>query len=78
VALRDALAARLADPDPDTRLEAVHGLALRGDPRAAEAAPAILADAAAGDATPWRRHLVRETAARLAAATGDDRFARWE
>ncbi|HEY7075844.1 MAG TPA: formyltransferase family protein, partial [Solirubrobacteraceae bacterium] len=47
VALRDALAARLADPDPDTRLEAVHGLALRGDPRAAEAAPAILADAAA-------------------------------
>ena len=29
--LRDALAARLDDPDEDTRLEAVHGLALRGD-----------------------------------------------
>jgi methionyl-tRNA formyltransferase len=77
-ALRDALAERLADPNPDTRLEAVHGLALRGDPRAAEAAPAILDAAAAGAATPWRRHLVRETAARLAAATGDDRFARFQ
>ena len=33
-ALRDALAARLDDPDEDTRLEAIHGLALRGDDRA--------------------------------------------
>ena len=33
-ALRDALAARLDDADEDTRLEAIHGLALRGDARA--------------------------------------------
>jgi methionyl-tRNA formyltransferase len=76
-ALREALVARLADADPDTRLEAVHGLALRGDPRAADAAPAILAAADGRGATPWRRHLLRDTAARLAEATGDERFARW-
>ena len=33
--LREALAARVEDADEDTRLEAVHGLALRGDTRAA-------------------------------------------
>jgi methionyl-tRNA formyltransferase len=75
-ALRDALARRLDDPDPDTRLEAVHGLALRGDPRAAEAAPEILAAAEGREPTPWRRYLVHQTAARLAAA-GDERFERW-
>ncbi|MBM2623151.1 HEAT repeat domain-containing protein [Actinoplanes sp. LDG1-06] len=32
--LRRALADRLDDDDPDTRIEAVHGLATRGDPRA--------------------------------------------
>jgi methionyl-tRNA formyltransferase len=71
--LRDALARRLDDPDPDTRLEAVHGLALRGDPRAAEAAPEILAAVEGREPTPWRRYLVHQTAARLAAA-GDERF----
>jgi HEAT repeats len=37
--LRDALAARISDPDRDTRTEAVYGLATRGDPRAI---PALL------------------------------------
>ncbi|WP_203906700.1 HEAT repeat domain-containing protein [Rhizocola hellebori] len=32
--LRDALAHRLTDDDPDTLAEAIHGLALRGDERA--------------------------------------------
>lgn len=32
--LRDALADRLTDDDPDTRAEAIHGLAVRGDQRA--------------------------------------------
>ena len=74
--LRDALEARLADTDPETRLEAVHGLALRGDRRAVEPALELLA-AAAGedDGGFWRRLELRETAQRLSAATGDARFA---
>ena len=44
-ALRDALAARLEDPDEDTRLEAVHGLAVRGDARAQAPARDLLARA---------------------------------
>lgn len=32
--LRDALAGRLGDDDPDTLAEAIHGLAVRGDERA--------------------------------------------
>ena len=57
--LRDALAARLDDPDEDTRLEAVHGLAVRGDPRAEAPARDLLA--AHGDAEGegvWTRHLL--------------------
>jgi HEAT repeat protein len=42
--VRDALAARLSDPDPETAAEAARGLALRQDPRAVEALAAILAD----------------------------------
>ncbi len=72
--LRDALAARLADPDPETRLEAVHGLALRGDRRAVEPALELLAEAAGSDGDLWRRMELRETAQRLAAQTGDERF----
>ncbi|MEU8544493.1 ankyrin repeat domain-containing protein [Streptomyces sp. NPDC048717] len=45
--VRDALAARLADPDPETAAEAARGLAIRQDPRAIEVLAAILAD---GDA----------------------------
>ena len=73
--LREALVARLDDPDAETRLEAVHGLALRGDPRAVEPALELLAAAAEseGDGM-WRRLELRETAQRLAAQTGDERF----
>jgi methionyl-tRNA formyltransferase len=78
--LRKALAARLADEDADTRIEAVHGLALRGDQRALEAALELLssdagtdADAGAAD-TIWKRHALQQAAIRLAALTGDPRF----
>ncbi|MFJ9828358.1 ankyrin repeat domain-containing protein [Streptomyces sp. NPDC101160] len=43
-AVREALAARLADPDPETAAEAARGLAIRQDPRAVEALAGILAD----------------------------------
>ena len=73
--LREALAARLDDPDAETRLEAVHGLALRGDARAVEPALELLAEAARvrgrRDVAPAE---LRETAQRLAAQTGDERF----
>ena len=74
--LRDALAERLADEDPETRLEAVHGLAVRGDARAVEPALELLAAAAAdpGDGRFWERMALRDTAQRLAASTGDARF----
>ncbi|MEU7012920.1 ankyrin repeat domain-containing protein [Streptomyces sp. NPDC046385] len=42
--VREALAARLADPDPETAAEAARGLAIRQDPRAVEALARILAD----------------------------------
>ncbi|MGS2587323.1 ankyrin repeat domain-containing protein [Streptomyces hebeiensis] len=42
--IREALAARLNDPDPDTAAEAAGGLAARRDPRAVEALARILAD----------------------------------
>ena len=77
--LREALAARLADEDGDTRIEAVHGLALRGDERAREAALELLGDAAPEeDARPadtiWKRHALQQATIRLAALTGDPRF----
>jgi methionyl-tRNA formyltransferase len=62
--LREALAARLDDDDEDTRLEAVHGLALRHDERAAEPARDLIA-ADSGDSGVWRRHLLSETAEHL-------------
>ncbi len=64
--LRDALAARLDDEDEDVRLEAVHGLALRGDPRATEPARDLLA-AHAGETVDsvWTRYLLAETANQL-------------
>ncbi|MFD5781509.1 ankyrin repeat domain-containing protein [Streptomyces sp. NPDC126933] len=42
--IREALAARLNDPDPDTAAEAAKGLAVRQDPRAVDALARILAD----------------------------------
>jgi len=47
--LREALAARLADDDPDTRAEAIHGLAVRGDPRAVRPLLQVLQGARDGD-----------------------------
>jgi HEAT repeat protein len=73
-ALRDALAARLEDADPEARIEAVHGLALRGDLRAVEPALALL-DAGEPGGSMWTRHALQETAIRLGAMTGDARFA---
>ena len=65
--LRDALAARLDDADPDTRLEAIHGLVVRGDERGREPARALLAGARSGSGSHvWPRHLLREIATALA------------
>ena len=63
-ALRDALAARLDDPDEGTRLEAVHGLVMRGDPRALAPARELLAQADGADSV-WTRHLLLETREQL-------------
>jgi methionyl-tRNA formyltransferase len=61
--LRDALAARLGDEDAGTRLEAVHGLALRGDRRAVAPARELLARTERDSI--WTRHLLDETARAL-------------
>ncbi|MEW1724116.1 ankyrin repeat domain-containing protein [Streptomyces sp. NPDC093109] len=44
--VREALAARLNDPDADTAATAAHGLAVRQDPRALDALARLLADEA--------------------------------
>ncbi|MFI8964640.1 ankyrin repeat domain-containing protein [Streptomyces sp. NPDC053493] len=44
--VREALAARLADPDPETAAEAARGLTLRQDPRAVDALTRVLTSAA--------------------------------
>jgi methionyl-tRNA formyltransferase len=72
--LREALAARLDDSDAETRIEAVYGLALRGDPRAVETALSLLAGGA-DDGSRRARHALAESTIRLAALTGDARFA---
>jgi HEAT repeat protein len=61
--LREALAARLADDDANTRDEAIRGLALRGDSRAVE--PALAADPSPE---------IVEAIEHLAASTGDPRL----
>jgi HEAT repeat protein len=71
--LREALAARVDDDDADTRLEAIHGLALRGDERAVDAALDVLEVVEGGDV--YTRRLLHETAAVL--AEDDDRFTRF-
>jgi methionyl-tRNA formyltransferase len=64
--LRDALAARLDDPDSETRLEAVHGLAVRGDHRADEPGRDLIAAHEGEDVdSVWTRHLLAETASHL-------------
>jgi methionyl-tRNA formyltransferase len=72
--LRDALVARLDDADADARIEAMQGLAVRGDTRAVEPALALLATGERGSSL-WTRHALREATIRLAALTGDPRFA---
>jgi len=72
--LRGALAARLGDEDRDTRIEAVHGLALRGDARAVEPALELLGEGERSGSL-WTRHALQEAAIRLAALSGDARFA---
>jgi len=71
--LREALAARVLDADPDTRLEAIHGLAVRGDESVKDAALDAL-QATDADSV-YTRHLLNETAAVL--AEDDDRFERF-
>jgi HEAT repeat protein len=73
-ALRAALAERLDDEDSETAIEAMHGLALRGDTRAVE--PLLRRLSAGVDGAPlWTRHALEEATIRLAALTGDARFA---
>jgi methionyl-tRNA formyltransferase len=78
--LRDALAARLDDADDDTRIEAVHGLALRGDTRALDAVLDLLGDVGPHDDggnaadTIWKRYALTQATVRLAALTGDPRL----
>src|SRR3954468_14296540 len=79
-ALRQALAERLDDRDDDTRIEAVHGLALRGDTRALDAVLDLLGEVGAHDDggnaadTIWKRYALTQAAVRLAALTGDARL----
>jgi len=75
--LRAALAARLDDEDAETAVEAIHGLALRGDARGAEAALRRLAAGDVAGGPLWTRHALEEATIRLAALTGDARFGRW-
>jgi methionyl-tRNA formyltransferase len=72
--LRDALAARLSDEDDAARVEAVHGLALRGDLRALEPALELLEAGRHRTEGPWHGHALEEASIRLAALSGDARF----
>ena len=78
--LRDALAARLDDSDDSTRIEAVHGLALRGDTRALDAMLDLLGEVGPHDDggnaadTIWKRYALTQATVRLAALTGDARL----
>jgi methionyl-tRNA formyltransferase len=73
--IRDALAARLDDDCEEARVEAVHGLALRRDPRALETAVELLEAGASGNGHGlWEAHALEEAAIRLAALTGDTRL----
>ena len=72
--LREALVARLGDADADTRIGAVHGLALRGDVRAVGPALELLGAGERGRSA-WTRHALEEATIRLGALSGDWRFA---
>jgi HEAT repeat protein len=64
--IREALAARLTDPDGDTREEAVAGLAMRGDERAIEPLLELMEE--------WEGRLLDESLLHLAVRTGDPRL----
>jgi hypothetical protein len=66
--LREAFAARLSDPDLDTREEAILGLTVRGDERALEAALAAAPDAGETSISLNRAIVI------LGASTGDPRL----
>ena len=68
--LRDALADRLHDDDLDTRIEAVHGLATRGDERVMRP----LLDLLESPPVPSDPGLVSEALCALATATADPRL----
>jgi hypothetical protein len=68
--LRDALADRLHDDDDDTRLEAVHGLATRGDERVVQP----LLDILDSSSEPSDPGMVSEALCAIAAATADPRL----
>jgi methionyl-tRNA formyltransferase len=78
--LREALAARLDDSDDSTRIEAAHGLALRGDTRALDAVVELLGEVGPHDDggnaadTIWKRYALTQATVRLAALTGDPRL----
>jgi hypothetical protein len=67
-ALREALATRLGDSNPEARAEAILGLARRGDERALE--PALAAAPAQGERAPN----VEEAMVLLGESTGDTRL----
>ncbi|MEV4514516.1 HEAT repeat domain-containing protein [Dactylosporangium sp. NPDC049525] len=69
-ALRAALLARIDDPDPETRAEAIHGLAVRGDPRAIGPLLEMLDSPVDQDVA----YNVHEALYAIAAATGDPRL----
>jgi hypothetical protein len=52
----------------------MHGLAIRGDARAAEAVLRRLESGGTGAEALWTRHALEEATIRLAALTGDPRF----
>lgn len=68
--LRDALADRLGDDDADTRLEAVHGLATRGDERVIQP----LLDILGSPSDAFDPGLVAEALYGLATVTADPRL----
>src|SRR4051794_30296292 len=73
-ALRQALTERLDDADPETAIEAMHGLAVRGDARAAEAVLRRLESGGRGSGPLWAPHAPGGAASPLAPPTRGPRL----